>query len=95
MVLLVDHFRGYARHCDSNPRIGGLKLTLKKVILLNPTTIRIIASHTEGDSVTDVSYTTIVGMDATSFATWAKENINPPVAPVIPSWLADMVGQSI
>ena len=70
-------------------------MVLKKVVLLNPTTVRIISSHTEGDSVTDVAYDTIAGMDATKFATWAKDNIKPPVASTIPSWLMDLVGKTI
>ncbi len=70
-------------------------MTLKKVILLNPNTVRIIASHSSGDSVTDVAYATIANMDASSFATWAKANINPPVVAKIPSWLSSLEGTTI
>ena len=70
-------------------------MTLKKVILLNPSTVRIISSHADGESITDVDYSTIANMDASSFATWAKANINPPVVAKIPSWLSSLEGTTI
>ena len=70
-------------------------MTLKKVILLNPSTVRIISSHADGEIITDVDYSTIASMDASSFATWAKANINPPVVAKIPSWLSSLEGTTI
>ena len=70
-------------------------MTLYKVILLNPTTIRIKVDFSGKKHHFDIPLSQIQSMDATSFATWAMANLTPPATPMVPTWLSDLEGTTL
>ncbi len=67
-------------------------MTLDKVILLNPTTIRIKVDFSGTKHHFDIPLSQIAAMDAATFATWAVANLSPPAPPMVPTWLSDLEG---
>lgn len=62
-------------------------MKLTKVVLLNPTTIRLFVDFRGTSQHFDVPLGQIAAMDAASFATWAQKNLVAPAPPVVPTWL--------
>lgn len=67
-------------------------MTINKVILLNPTTVRIWIDFSGIEQHFDVPLSQITALDAETFASWAQTNLVPPVVPVLPAWLKALEG---
>lgn len=67
-------------------------MTINKVILLNPTTVRILVDFSGIEQHFDVPLSQISALDAETFGTWAQTNLVPPMPPVLPEWLKALEG---